>query len=96
MAERILLAFLMAASAFGFWWRFRPVWRNICRSKPDADFHLRPMGRRVVDFVWEVMLQGKVIRQRPLPGLAHALVFWGFCAFALVTVNHFAAKFGLG
>jgi hypothetical protein len=40
--------------------------------------------------VWEVLLQGKVIRQRPLPGLAHAFVFWGFCAFALVTINHFA------
>jgi hypothetical protein len=41
------------------------------------------------------MLQGKVIRQRPLPGLAHAFVFWGFCAFALVTVNHIASGFGL-
>ena len=25
------------------------------------------------------------------PGLAHAFVFWGFCVFALVTLNHFAA-----
>ncbi len=40
------------------------------------------------------MLQAKVIRQRPLPGLAHAFVFWGFCAFALVTINHFAAGIG--
>jgi Fe-S oxidoreductase len=96
MAERILLALLLAASAYGFWWRFRPVWRNIRIAKPDADFHLRPIGRRIVDFIWEVMLQGKVIRQRPLPGFAHALVFWGFCAFALVTVNHFAEGFGLG
>jgi Fe-S oxidoreductase len=96
MAERILLALLMVASGYAFWWRFRPVWRNIRIAKPDADFDLRPIGRRVVDFVWEVMLQGKVIRQRPLPGLAHALVFWGFCAFALVTLNHFAEGFGLG
>jgi len=41
------------------------------------------------------MLQAKVIRERPLPGLAHAFVFWGFCAFALVTLNHFATGFGL-
>jgi Fe-S oxidoreductase len=27
--------------------------------------------------------------------LAHALVFWGFCAFALVTLNHVATGFGL-
>ncbi len=46
-------------------------------------------------FLWEVMLQGKVIRERPLPGLAHAFVFWGFCAFAFVTINHVAAGYGL-
>jgi hypothetical protein len=35
-----------------------------------------------------------VIRCRPLPGIAHAFVFWGFCAFALVTANHLAMGFG--
>ena len=54
-----------------------------------------PSGQRIRDFVWEVMLQAKVIRERPLPGLAHAFVFWGFCAFALVTLNHFAIGFGI-
>ena len=53
-----------------------------------------PLVPRIREFLWEVMLQGKVIRQRPLPGLAHAFVFWGFCAFALITVNHIAAGFG--
>jgi Fe-S oxidoreductase len=37
-----------------------------------------------------------VIWQRPLPGLAHALVFWGFCVFALITLNHFAEGLHLG
>src|SRR5689334_15961367 len=41
------------------------------------------------------MAQGKVIRERPLPGLAHAFVFWGFCAFGLITINHLAAGFGV-
>jgi Fe-S oxidoreductase len=50
----------------------------------------------VWDFVWEVLLQAKVIRERPLAGLAHALVFWAFCAFGLVTLNHCAVVFGLG
>ena len=36
-----------------------------------------------------------MIRQRPLPGLAHAIVFWGFIAFALVTVNHLLIAFHL-
>src|SRR6185437_16494329 len=55
-----------------------------------------PIGRRIIDFVWEVLLQGKVIRERPIPGFAHALVFWAFCAFVLVTLNHCALLFGSG
>ncbi len=41
-------------------------------------------------------MPGQGHRERPLPGLAHAFVFWGFLAFALVSLNHFAAGFGLG
>jgi Fe-S oxidoreductase len=43
-----------------------------------------------------VICQSKVIKERPLPGLAHAFVFWGFLAFALVSLNHFATGFNLG
>ncbi len=93
-----ILAFLilLAASAAGFWLRFRGVVTRIRGSKADPDFKFAPVGKRVWDFVWEVMLQAKVIRERPLPGLAHAFVFWGFCAFALVTLNHFAEGLNLG
>ena len=94
--ERVVFIILAIASACLFLMRFGKVWRNINASKKDPDFTIKPVGRRVRDFVWEVLLQGKVIRQRPLPGLAHALVFWGFCAFALVTVNHFAQGVNLG
>jgi Fe-S oxidoreductase len=94
MFEKLLLALLLAASLAGFWWRFGAVVRRIRSAKPDADFSLRPLGPRIRELLWEVMLQAKVIRERPLPGLAHALVFWGFCAFALVTLNHIAIGFG--
>lgn len=93
-AELVALAALLAASIATFARRFLPVVRTILRAAPDADFSLQPVGRRVRDFILEVLLQAKVIRQRPLPGLAHALVFWGFCAFALVTLNHLATGFG--
>jgi Fe-S oxidoreductase len=94
--ESALFLVLLAASITGFWFRFRKVWRVIRQSKKDPDFHLQPVGRRVADFIWEVMLQGKVISQRPLPGIAHALVFWGFCVFALITLNHFAEGLRIG
>jgi Fe-S oxidoreductase len=93
--ERVLLAVLMAGSLTIFWLRLSKVLDIIKRSRTTPDFELSPLVPRIRQFVWEVMLQGKVIRQRPLPGLAHALVFWGFCAFALITVNHIAAGFGL-
>jgi Fe-S oxidoreductase len=96
MFEKSLLTVLLAASAAGFWWRFGAVLRRIRAAKPDADFSLLPIGPRVRELVWEVMLQAKVIRERPLPGLAHAFVFWGFCSFALVTLNHLAIGFGTG
>ncbi len=91
---KLLLAVLLVASLAGFWWRFGAVLRKIRAAKPDADFSLFPLRPRIRELVWEVMLQAKVIRERPLPGLAHAFVFWGFCAFALVTLNHIAIGFG--
>jgi len=96
LAEKLLLIVLAAASVAGFWRRFGTVLDKILHSKKDAGFRFSPIGKRFGDFVWEVGCQAKVIRQRPLPGLAHALVFWGFCAFALVTLNHFATGLGLG
>jgi Fe-S oxidoreductase len=95
MLERVLFAVLIVLSLGGFFWRFSSVLRNILTARKDPDFHLAPIGKRIWDFFWEVLCQAKVIRERPLPGLAHAFVFWGFLAFAVVSLNHFAAGFGL-
>jgi Fe-S oxidoreductase len=94
--EKLLLAALILASLALFARRFVPILKRILQSKKDPTFSLSPIGKRVWDFFWEVVCQAKVIRERPLPGLSHALVFWGFCAFALVTLNHFAVGFGAG
>jgi Fe-S oxidoreductase len=93
--EIALLVAILAASGWGFWRRFGAVVRIIRAAKPDAGFRLAPIGSRVRDFLVEVVLQAKVIRERPLAGLAHAFVFWGFCAFALVTADHIATGFGV-
>jgi Fe-S oxidoreductase len=93
--EIILFLTLVSASVYAFWRRFGPVVATIRRSKTDADFQLHPARGRIAKFVWEVLLQGKVIRERPLPGIAHAFVFWGFCAFALISIAHLAAGVGL-
>src|SRR5580693_1653594 len=92
--ETAIFLALLAASAYGFWHRFGKVVRKIRATKPDPGFSLHPIGKRIWDFFSEVLLQSKVIAQRPLPGIAHAFVFWGFCVFALVTLNHFATGIG--
>ena len=90
-----ILLLLIVASLAGFWMRFRRVLRVIAAAKPDPGFRLLDIPRRTGQFISEVLLQSKVIKERPLPGIAHAFVFWGFCAFVLVTINHFAQGFGL-
>src|SRR5579871_5377690 len=92
--ERILLVALMIASVVLFWKRLRGVLTNVQKSRVTPDFQLFPVGPRIRQLVAEVGLQAKVIAQRPLPGLAHAFVFWGFCFFALISINHFASAFG--
>jgi Fe-S oxidoreductase len=96
LAEKLLLAALTLTSIALFWSRFGPILKRILNSRKDPGFSLSHLGHRTWDFFWEVLCQAKVIQERPLPGLAHAFVFWGFCAFALVTLNHFAVGFGIG
>src|ERR1700730_15912869 len=92
--ETTVFLVLLIASVYGFWLRFGKVSRTVLRSKKAPEFHIQPVGGRVRSFVWEVVFQSKVIWQRPLPGLAHAFVFWGFCAFSVVTINDFAEGVG--
>ena len=95
-AEVVLLIVLACVSAALFFARFGPILRNIRAARQEPGNKLRPSARGVREFFWEVLCQAKVIRERPLPGLAHAFVFWGFLAFALVSLNHFATGLGFG
>jgi Fe-S oxidoreductase len=91
---RIVLLIAIIVSISLFWRKFGRALRIIRESKPEPDFALQPIGPRIRKVLWEVAAQGQVIKQRPLPGLAHAFVFWGFCVFALVTINHISEGFG--
>ncbi len=95
-AEMGLLAALVIASGAMFVLRLKPIATNILRAKKDPEGTLAPLNKRVWAFFWEVLCQAKVIQQRPLPGIAHAFVFWGFLAFVLVSLNHFATGMRVG
>ena len=53
------------------------------------------LGSRVQRVFLDVVLQWRTIRERPLVGVAHALVFWGFVAFAGYTTVEFLRGLGL-
>ena len=63
-------------------------------AKAPGKFKLDKTGSRIERLIKEVLFQSKVIKRRPFAGLMHALVFWGFMAFIIVTLNHFCGGFG--
>jgi Fe-S oxidoreductase len=93
--SKLLLLILIVLSALLFWRRFAFVLRQIRTARPDPDNRWGSIARRGWTFFSEVLCQSKVIKERPLPGIAHAFVFWSFCAFAVVTLNHVATGFGV-
>lgn len=58
-------------------------------------FSIERPGFRAGRFLIDVVLQRKTIGERPLAGLAHALVFWGFVAFGGYTVTEFLRGLGI-
>jgi Fe-S oxidoreductase len=89
LTETAIFLALVAASATFFFLRFGPTLKKILTAKRDPSFHLGSLGPRIWKFTSEVLFQSKVISQRPLPGITHAFVFWGFLVFALVSTTDF-------
>jgi heterodisulfide reductase subunit C len=57
-------------------------------------FSIDDLGLRARRFFVDVVCQRQTIVERPVAGLAHAFVFWGFVAFSGYTVTEFL--YGLG
>jgi Fe-S oxidoreductase len=57
-------------------------------------FSIDRIGFRIRRFLVDVVCQRQTIAERPIAGLAHAFVFWGFVAFAGYTTTEFL--YGLG
>ena len=58
-------------------------------------FSIRNVSFRLRRWVLDVALQRRTIAERPVVGLAHAFVFWGFVAFAGYTVAEFLRGLGI-
>jgi len=94
LSRYLLLALVLisvAASAI----RMLRVLRIIRSARPDEGRRTASPAQTLWKFFWDVLCQAKVIRGRPVAGLAHAFVFWGFCVFVPVSVNHVLQGFGI-
>ncbi len=59
------------------------------------NFSFENPGFRIGRFLTDVVAQRRTIRERPVAGVAHALVFWGFVAFGLFTATEFLQGLGI-
>ncbi len=66
--------------------------RIVCKA--PGKFSFDNASLRIWRFFSEVLFQSKVIKGRPLAGLMHSFVFWGFLTFVIITLNHFSGGFG--
>ena len=92
LMQQVILTILIIAGLALFCIPVLKRIRIIQRGK--GEFSLDNLPSRISRFISEVVLQSKVISQRPAAGLMHAFVFWGFMAFILETLNHFTKGYG--
>ena len=89
MSEAILIALATTASLAYFSVAVAKRLAPMLHAK-ERNLRLDRLPARLWAVFAEVMLQARVIRERPVTGVLHALVMWGFCAFSWVSLEHFA------
>ncbi|MDZ7288997.1 MAG: (Fe-S)-binding protein [candidate division KSB1 bacterium] len=92
--EKSLLAILVTGTIAIFARGLLEKVRLIVAGKPDR-IRTDRLGERVVRVVKEVLLQSRVIAGRPIVGLMHTAVFFGFILFGIETIDHFLEAFGI-
>ncbi len=88
---RILVLGFLAAFAAQVWVRVRLV----MRARDNIRIADGETGPRLLRVLTEVVFQSRTIAGRPLVGVAHLAVFWGFAAFAGYTLLEFLAGLGV-
>lgn len=89
--EFILLVLVLVSSYLAF----RKVYERFTSVKLKSYKLAVPddVPARIWNTLAEVLLQSKVMANRPIVGLMHALVMWGFIVFGFVTFRHVLAGF---
>jgi Fe-S oxidoreductase len=94
-AEIWIFRFVVLAFAAAFAAQIATRLRLFLRASNNIRVPDGESGARIWRVVREVIFQSRTIAERPLVGLAHLGVFWGFCAFALFTAVEFLRGLGV-
>lgn len=92
--EMVLFLLVLAGSIVLAAVAFRKKFRMIALGKPVERFQ-KP-AKRLLSAVRRVLFQYCAIENRPVTGIFHGMIFWGFLVFALVTLNHIFEGFVRG
>src|SRR5208283_391993 len=83
-------AAVLACLAVSLWLSWRTLnRRHLARIPKAEELASSSIGKRIWRTFVEVVLQYRVVRDRPITGVLHALVVWGFLAFAWISARHF-------
>jgi Fe-S oxidoreductase len=82
-------AIFVAIALASVWQFFRTVDRRFFSVFPaHGDLPVDNLPKRLWRIFVEVLLQYRVVRDRPVVGMLHAAVLWGFLAFGWVSAKH--------
>ena len=95
LPEKLLFALILIGAVGYFVLRTVTLVRLVRLGKPDPENRFDRLVSRAVNAALDVFLQRQVLR-KPIVGLLHLLIVWGFFVFAVNTINHFAGAFADG
>src|SRR5512134_1005154 len=93
MAEVWIFRLLVLAALVAFGVQIAHRLRLVIRAKNNLRLDGWPV--RLRRLLFEVVFQSKTIAAKPVVGLAHAFVFWGFVAFGGYTAVEFLSGLGI-
>lgn len=94
-AETWAFRLVVLGAGAAFLWQVVTRARLFLRAKDTLRIRDDETGARLLQFLTDVIFQSKTIREKPIVGLAHTAVFWGFAAFGLYTAVEFLHGLGI-
>ena len=83
------IVIFLAIALGSCWLFFKKIDERLFKHFPRTwEIPSGPTGKRLWNVFSEVILQSRVVRDRPVAGFLHALVVWGFIAFGWVSLKH--------